>query len=52
MPQYTIHKMPKLRSSQKMYQIKGTDGKVLKRGSELPLILKILDKDNKKYKVI
>ena len=52
MPQYTIHKLPKLKNSQKMYQVKGTDGKILKRGSELPLILRILDKDKNKYKVI
>jgi hypothetical protein len=52
MPQYTIHKLPKLKNSQKMYQIKGTDGKILKRGSELPLILRILDKENSKYKII
>ena len=52
MPQYTIHKLPKLKNSQKMYQVKGTDGKILKRGSELPLILRILDKDKNKSKVI
>ena len=52
MPQYTKHKLPKLKNSQKMYQVKGTDGKILKRGSELPLILRILDKDKNKYKVI
>ena len=52
MPQYTIHKLPKQKSSQKMYHIRGTDGKVLKRGSELPHILRILDKDKKKYKII
>ncbi len=52
MAQYTIHKLPKLKNSQKMYQVKGVDGKILKRGSELPLILKILDKDKNKYKII
>ena len=52
MPQYTIHKLPKLKNSQKMYQVKGVDGKILKRGSELPHILKILDKDKNKYKII
>ena len=52
LPQYTIHKLPKLKSRGKMYQITGSDGRVLKRGSELPLMLKILDKNKSKYRII
>ena len=51
-PQFTIIKIPKLRYSNGVYQIKGQDGRILKRGSELSNLLKILEKDTKRYKII
>ena len=51
-PQFTIIKIPKLRHSNGVYQIKGQDGRILKRGSELSNLLKILEKDTKRYKII
>lgn len=51
-PQFTIIKIPKLRLSNGVYQIKGQDGRILKRGSELSNLLKILEKDTKRYKII
>ncbi len=52
LPQFSIYKIPKLKNSNGMYQIKSTEGRILKRGSELPLVLKILEKDKSKYKII
>ncbi len=52
LPQFSICKIPKLKNSQGMYQVKSTDGRILKRGSELPLVLKILEKDKNKYRII
>ena len=51
-PQFTIIKIPKLRLINGIYQIKGQDGRILKRGSELSNLLKILEKDTKRYKII
>ena len=51
-PQYTIHKIPKSKNGNGGYQIKGTDGRIIKRGSELLNVLKILEKDTRRYKII
>ena len=43
-PLYRIEKNPKLARKQGQYVLKGTAGQVLKRGHELPLVLRFLDK--------
>jgi hypothetical protein len=43
-PLYRIEKNPKLARKQGQYVLKGTAGQVLKRGHELSLVLRVLDK--------
>lgn len=43
-PLYRIEKRPKLRGKQGMYAVVGADGQVLRRGHELPAVLKVLEK--------
>ena len=51
-PQFIIIKIPKLKHSNGIYQIKGQNGRILKRSSDLSVILKILEKDIRRYKVV
>ncbi|CAN7500093.1 MULTISPECIES: DUF2794 domain-containing protein [Rhizobium/Agrobacterium group] len=44
MPLYRIEKNPKLASKQGAYCVVNTDGRILKRGHELPQVLKVFDK--------
>ena len=43
-PIYRIEKRPKLRGRQGMYAVIGMDGQILKRGSDLKTVLRILDR--------
>jgi Protein of unknown function (DUF2794) len=43
-PLYTIEKCPKLARKQGVYSVVSANGLVLKRGSELRLVLEVLDK--------
>ncbi|WP_343080603.1 DUF2794 domain-containing protein [Ostreiculturibacter nitratireducens] len=43
-PLYRIEKRPKLRSRQGMYAVIGMDGQVLKRGHDLPTVLRVLER--------
>ncbi|MCU9848322.1 DUF2794 domain-containing protein [Defluviimonas sp. WL0024] len=43
-PIYRIEKHPRLRSRQGMYSVIGMDGQVLKRGHELPVVLRVLER--------
>ncbi len=43
-PLYRIEKRPKLRARQGMYAVVGADGQVLRRGHDLPAVLKVLEK--------
>ena len=43
-PLYRIEKNPKLARKQGQYVLKGAAGQVVKRGHELPLVLRFLDK--------
>ena len=43
-PLYRIEKRPRLRSKQGMYAVIGTEGQVLRRGHELPVVLRVLEK--------
>ena len=42
-PLYTIEKAPKLRNRQGQYIVMSFDGRVLKRGHELPTVLRVLE---------
>jgi len=44
MPLYRIEKNPKLAAKQGAYSVINTHGKVLKRGHELPQVMKVFDK--------
>lgn len=44
MPLYRIEKNPKLATKQGPYSVVNTDGRILKRGHELPQVLKVFDK--------
>ena len=44
MPLYRIEKNPKLATKQGAYSVVNTDGSILKRGHELPQVLKVFDK--------
>ncbi len=44
MPLYRIEKDPALRSKQGAYSVIAATGQILKRGHELPAVLRILDK--------
>jgi len=43
-PLYRIEKRPKLRAKQGMYAVIGMNGQVLKRGSELSAVLRVLER--------
>lgn len=43
-PLYRIEKRPKLRGKQGMYAVFGMDGQVLKRGSDLKTVLRVLER--------
>lgn len=42
-PLYRIEKRPRLRAAQGMYAVVGMDGQVLKRGHDLPTVLRVLE---------
>lgn len=44
-PLYRIEKRPKLRLRQGLYAVIGMDGRILRRGSDLAQVLRVLDKD-------
>ena len=43
-PLYRIEKRPKLRGKQGQYSVIGMDGQVMKRGSDLKTVIRILDR--------
>lgn len=43
-PMYRIEKRPKLRGKQGMYAVIGMDGQVLRRGSDLRTVLRVLER--------
>jgi len=43
-PLYTIEKRPKLRLKQGMYSVVAMDGHILKRGTDLTRVLRVLDR--------
>lgn len=43
-PLYRIEKRPKLRSKQGLYAVVAMDGQILRRGPELPAVLKVLER--------
>ena len=43
-PLYRIKKRPRLRAAQGMYAVVGMDGQVLKRGHDLPTVLRVLER--------
>ena len=43
-PLYRIEKQPKLRNRQGQYSVVGMDGQVLKRGHDLPTVLRVLER--------
>jgi len=43
-PLYRIEKHPKLRNRQGMYAVIGMDGRILKRGSDLKSVLRVLER--------
>lgn len=43
-PLYRIEKHPRLRQRQGMYAVIGMDGQVLKRGHDLPTVLRVLER--------
>ena len=43
-PLYRIEKRPKLRAAQGQYAVIGIDGRVLKRGHDLPTVLRVLER--------
>jgi len=43
-PLYRIEKRPALRSRQGMYAVIGMDGQILKRGHDLPTVLRVLER--------
>lgn len=44
MPLYRIEKVPALSSKQGAYSVVNVDGRILKRGHDLPQVLKVFDK--------
>ena len=44
MPLFRVEKNPKLAGKQGAYSVVNTDGRILKRGHELPQVLKVFDK--------
>ncbi|MFN3643509.1 MAG: DUF2794 domain-containing protein [Gemmobacter sp.] len=43
-PLYRIEKRPRLRARQGMYAVIGTDGQVLRRGHDLGVVLRVLER--------
>lgn len=43
-PIYRIEKRPRLRHRQGMYAVIGMDGQILKRGHDLPVVLRVLER--------
>jgi len=43
-PLYRIEKRPRLRNRQGLYAVIGMDGRVLKRGSDLNTVLRVLER--------
>ncbi len=43
-PLYRIEKRPKLRNKQGQYSVVGMNGQVLKRGNDLPAVLRVLER--------
>lgn len=43
-PLYRIEKRPKLRNRQGMYAVVGMDGQVLRRGHDLAMVLRVLER--------
>ena len=43
-PLYRIEKRPRLRSAQGMYAVVGMDGQILRRGHDLPTVLRVLER--------
>ena len=43
-PLYRIEKHPKLRNRQGLYAVVGMDGQILKRGSDLKAVLRVLER--------
>ncbi|MGB3176720.1 MAG: DUF2794 domain-containing protein [Albidovulum sp.] len=43
-PIYRIEKRPRLRGRQGMYAVVGMDGRILRRGHDLPAVLKVLER--------
>ena len=43
-PLYRIEKRPQLRNRQGMYSVIGMDGQILKRGSDLKAVLRVLER--------
>ncbi|MEM6824654.1 MAG: DUF2794 domain-containing protein [Pseudomonadota bacterium] len=43
-PIYRIEKRPKLREKQGMYVVLGMDGQILKRGHDLKIVLRVLER--------
>ena len=43
-PLYRIEKRPRLRAAQGQYAVIGMDGRILKRGHDLPVVLRVLEK--------
>lgn len=43
-PLYRIEKRPRLRSAQGMYAVVGMDGQVLRRGHDLRIVLRVLER--------
>lgn len=43
-PLYRIEKRPRLRARQGMYAVIGAGGQVLRRGHELPMVLRVLER--------
>lgn len=43
-PVYRIEKRPRLRQRQGQYAVVGMDGQILKRGHDLPMVLRVLER--------
>jgi hypothetical protein len=43
-PLYRIEKRPKMRARQGLYAVVGMDGQILRRGSDLAVVLKVLER--------
>jgi hypothetical protein len=43
-PIYRVEKRPKLAAKQQQYSVIGMDGRILKRGGDLPAVLRVFDR--------